>query len=266
MAQLRRFTPARIALGRAGDSLPTAELLNFGLAHAMARDAVHALLDTADMARQLNDAGLTSIEVHSAARDRATYLRRPDLGRRLDDPSRKQLAALRPETKPDLLFIVADGLSAIAPQRYAVPLILDLRAMLPDWDLGPIVIATQARVALGDEAGELLNAGITVMLIGERPGLSSPDSLGAYLTYNPKVGRSDAERNCVSNIHAEGMSIERAARTLKFLLIKSRQLGISGIALKEDSHPNPTIPTGSSADSSAHKRLRLRPTRPRDAQ
>ncbi len=237
LAQLRQFTAARIALGRNGNSLPTRELLDFGDDHAMARDAVHASLDADAIAGQLAQAGLESLRIHSAAPDRATYLRRPDLGRRLDDDSRSALSSLQLATKPDVLFIIADGLSAIAPARYAVPVIEQVRKLLGAGGIAPVLIAEQARVALGDEAGEILGAEIVVTLIGERPGLSSPDSLGVYLIWSPKVGRTDAERNCVSNVRAEGMGTERAAQTLHRLIVNARRLQLSGVALKDDFDP-----------------------------
>jgi ethanolamine ammonia-lyase small subunit len=237
--QLRSFTPARIALGRTGSSLPTKELLEFSVAHAMARDAVHATFDTESIAEQLTATKLESIHVHSAATDRTTYLRCPDLGRKLDESSRTRLAELKLPSKPAVVFIVADGLSAIAPQRYAVPFIKDALELLEGWKIGPVIIAEQARVALGDEIGELLEAEITVMLIGERPGLSAPDSLGIYLTYAPRIGRTDAERNCISNVRDEGTSPEQAAQTLHYLLSSSRQLKLSGVQLKDDSGNQP---------------------------
>jgi ethanolamine ammonia-lyase small subunit len=243
LAQLRRFTPARISLNRTGNSLTTSDLLDFSLAHALARDAVHNQLDSESIIQQLKAADLEFIQVHSAAKDRATYLRRPDLGRKLEESSRTLLAEAKPAIQPDIVFVIADGLSAIAPERYAVPIIQQIRQLLPDWSSGPVVIAEQARVALGDEAGELLQAEITVMLIGERPGLSSPDSLGIYLTYDPKPGRTDAERNCISNVRAEGVSIERAAETLSYLITSARRLQLSGVGLKDDSdRVQPSLP------------------------
>ena len=235
LAQLRRFTPARIALGRTGSSLPTKELLEFSVAHAMARDTVHAPFDAQSIAEQLRASHFEYIHVFSAARDRATYLRRPDLGRQLDEESRDILAALKPEVCAEIIFVVADGLTAMASLRYAVPVIQATRELMRDLRIGPVIIAEQARVALGDEIGELLEAEITVMLIGERPGLSAPDSLGIYLTYAPKLGRTDAERNCISNVREEGTSPEQAARILHYLLIKSRQLKLSGVQLKDES-------------------------------
>lgn len=190
-AHLRAFTDARIALGRAGNSQTTDAVLAFGVAHAQARDAVHLPLDSAAVAAALGEAGFTAVTAHSAAADRAEYLRRPDLGRRLDEASRARLSALRPAQPFDVAFVIADGLSALAVQSHAVPLLCSVRERLPAGrSIGPVAIAEQSRVALGDEIGALLGARQVVMLIGERPGLSSPDSLGIYLTYAPRVGRS----------------------------------------------------------------------------
>lgn len=235
--RLRSFTGARLALGRAGDSLPTREVLEFGLAHAQARDAVHHAMNTERIAGQLKERGCESITVQSAAHDRAAYLRRPDLGRRLSEESRSYLRNCHPEQNarreaPSIVFIIADGLSAIAPERHAIPLLLQMHDMLQN---SCIVIATQARVALGDEIGELLQAEMTAMLIGERPGLSSPDSLGIYLTYKPRIGCTDVDRNCISNVRSEGLSYEAAAHKLRHLMFAARRLGQSGIALKDES-------------------------------
>lgn len=235
---LRRFTSARIGLGRTGASLPTAEVLRFGLAHAAARDAVHLPLDVAVLADALQAAHGRSVIVHSRATDRATYLLRPDLGRRLDEASATQLSttsALRGDGY-DLAIVVADGLSPIAVQRHAPGLLDALRTLLPStWYIAPPVIACQGRVALGDEIGELLGARLLLMLIGERPGLSSPDSLGAYLTWAPRIGRSDAERNCVSNIRPAGLDYVAAARRIAWLLGESHRLQLSGVSLKDRS-------------------------------
>jgi len=232
---LRRLTQARIALGRAGDSLPTAALLEFGLAHARARDAVHAALDGAAVRAALEAAGLGQpIHVRSAAGDRAHYLRRPDHGRRLDAASRALLADLRSDAS-DVVFVIADGLSALAAQRHAVPLLAQTRQRLAGWTFGPVVVAEQARVALGDEVGALLRARQVVMLIGERPGLSSPDSLGVYLTHAPKPGLADSQRNCISNVRPEGLPYPQAAHKLVYLLAGARRLGRSGVDLKDDS-------------------------------
>jgi ethanolamine ammonia-lyase small subunit len=232
---LRRFTAARIALGRAGDSLPTQALLDFGAAHAAARDAVHRSLDVARIKDQLGANAEPIVQVHSAAVDRPTYLRRPDLGRRLDGQSEAALAALRPATPCDLLFVIADGLSAFAPERHAAALLEVVIPRLQGFSIAPIVIAEQARVALGDEIGAAWGAHFVAVLIGERPGLSSPDSLGIYLTYQPRRGRSDAERNCISNIRPEGLSYRSAAHKLEFLLQGARRLGATGVLLKDES-------------------------------
>ena len=233
---LRQFTNARIALGRTGSSLPTKEILNFGYAHAMARDAVHIALDITPLETDLQHLGLHSLVVRSSATDRHTYLLRPDLGRRLDDASRTLLQKY-PINKPiDLLLVIGDGLSSMAITRNAVPLIQEITQQIPDdWNLGPIVIATQARVALGDDIGSLLNARMVAILIGERPGLSSPDSLGIYLTYNPNPGCTDADRNCISNVRPEGLGYEAAARKLVWLCGEAFRIRATGVGLKDES-------------------------------
>lgn len=236
---LRTYTAARLALGRAGSSMPTAELLRFGFAHAQARDAVHAELDADALAAALETDGIACLRVHSAATDRATYLLRPDLGRRLDDAS---AVALRDAAGPspvegcDLLLVVGDGLSSLAVERNAQVLIAALRAQAPaGWRIGPVVIARQARVAIGDEIGALLGARMVAVLIGERPGLSSPDSLGLYMTWKPLSGRHDAERNCISNIRAEGLAPDTAAARFWWLAKEARRLGLTGVNLKDRS-------------------------------
>jgi ethanolamine ammonia-lyase small subunit len=234
--RLATLTPARIALGRVGPALPTRQVLELALAHARARDAVHAVLPRARIAAALRDLGLAALEVTSAAASREVYLRRPDLGRRLASESRTALATGTGEAA-DVALVVADGLSAAAVEAHAVPTVAALRPHLDraGLTLAPVVIASQARVALGDEIGELLRARVALMLIGERPGLSAPDSLGAYLTYAPRPGRTDAERNCVSNIRAGGLGYEDAARKLAWLLSEALRGGFSGVALKDDS-------------------------------
>jgi ethanolamine ammonia-lyase small subunit len=241
-ARLARLTPARIALGRAGPSLPTREVLRFGLAHAQARDAVHTPFDAAGTARAVEALGHQTVQVESAAPSRDVYLRRPDLGRRLATDSRERLAA-RPAAPVDLAVIVADGLSSTAIHTNAAPFLAAWTPLLKQRGLrlAPIVIATGARVALGDEVGALLNARAVVVLIGERPGLSSPDSLGLYLTLHPKVGRSDAERNCISNVRREGLAYADAAHKLSWLLDKAFERGVSGVALKDESGSPPLI-------------------------
>jgi ethanolamine ammonia-lyase small subunit len=235
---LRKFTAARIALGRTGDSQPTQAILEFGLAHAQARDAVHVPMDGAAVEAQLAEAGFPVLHVHSAASDRREYLVRPDHGRKLSAPSRAALESAKAKLPPnpiDVVFVVADGLSAFAPSRHAVPLLQALRPRLEGWRLAPVVVALQSRVALGDEIGEILGAEMVVMLIGERPGLSSPDSLGIYLTYRPRVGRNDAERNCISNVRPGGLDFEAAAFKLHYLMENARRLQLSGVDLKDDS-------------------------------
>ena len=237
-AELRRHTPARIALGRAGSSLPTAELLRFGAAHAQARDAVHIALDSDTLAQDLAARGLAALPpltVRSRASDRQTYLRRPDQGRRLDaaDALRLQAAAQGPV---DLALVLGDGLSAVALQQHAAPLLAALLPLLaPSLRLARLVIATQARVALADEIGALLQARLVLILLGERPGLSAPDSLGAYLTHAPQVGCHDAQRNCVSNIRQGGLPPVLAARRLAWLLQEALRRRVSGLALKDAS-------------------------------
>ena len=237
-AELRQFTSARLALGRAGHALPTRELLRFGLAHAQARDAVHVPLDVSALEQSLQALNLATLRVRSAAPDRASYLLRPDLGRRLanDDVPRLRDWRERHGHAYDLLIVIGDGLSSPAVARNAAPLVDALtRQAPPGWRLGPVVIATQARVALADDVGQQLGAPRVAMLIGERPGLSSPDSLGIYLTHDPRVGRHDAQRNCISNVRPEGLAPELAARRLWWLCEESRRLGLTGVALKDRS-------------------------------
>jgi ethanolamine ammonia-lyase small subunit len=231
---LRRFTPARVALGRVGNSQRTADVLSFGLDHARARDAVHQPLDTAALAAAIEALALPTMVVKSAASDRREYLLRPDLGRQLDAESTQRLGAA-PVQGCDVLFVIGDGLSSFAPARHAAPLLAAVMPMLTRWRIGPVVIATQARVALADDVGELLSAQLVVMLIGERPGLSSADSLGAYLTFAPRSGRNDAERNCISNIRPEGLSYTVAAHKLVYLLSQAMKRQLTGVNLKDDS-------------------------------
>jgi ethanolamine ammonia-lyase small subunit len=281
---LRGFTPARIALGRSGTSLPTAPQLAFQLAHAQARDAVHVPLDAAALAHSLEQAGVARAEncvlLHSAAPDRSSYLQRPDWGRRLSAESQQKLAGLANRsamkrrssrgfdnafddpsdnvsdiasditstTVFDIAFVIADGLSARAAMQTAAPLMAAvLAAFGPDnWRIAPITIVQQARVAIGDEIATRLGAGLVVILIGERPGLSSPDSLGAYLTWAPRVGCLDSERNCISNIRPAGLRVEQAASKLHYLATQMRRRQISGVALKD------AEPTGDAALQRQH--------------
>lgn len=229
---LRRFTPARVALGRAGNGLPTTAQLDFQAAHAAARDAVHAALDVASLRADLAAAELPSIAIHSEAVDRRTYLVRPDLGRCLRHSDRVVIPAM----PGAMLFVVCDGLSATAVQRHAVSL---LRRVVPALagPVAPIIIAEQGRVALGDDIGEAMGAEAVAVLIGERPGLSAADSLGVYLTWQPRRGRTDAERNCISNIRPEGLAPEIAADKLLWLIGAMRHMRLTGVALKDEHSP-----------------------------
>jgi ethanolamine ammonia-lyase small subunit len=234
-ADLRRHTPARIGLGRSGVALPTDEVLRLAAAHAQARDAVHVALDGTALEGQLHIDGWRCVTVASRAASREEYLRRPDLGRRLAPADAMRLNDLAAGDL-DLVIVMGDGLSALAVQRHAPPLLAALRAAFGDTlALAPLVIATQARVALADEIGALLQARVALILLGERPGLSSPDSLGAYLTHAPAIGRADAERNCVSNIRPEGLPPARAAQRIAWLVREALRRRISGVALKDDS-------------------------------
>lgn len=239
---LRKVTRARVALGHAGSSQPTQAHLAFQLAHAKARDAVHTALDTAPILDGIERLGLGHCEVTSEAVNRVTYLTRPDLGRQLSASSVEALASLTEAGKsqrPDLVVVLADGLSARAAQDHGLTMIERLLAIADQegWSMAPVIVATQARVALGDQIGEYLNATAVVVLIGERPGLSSPDSLGAYLTYGPKQGLKDVARNCISNIRPEGLDVGVAAFRLGVLLKSAVRRGLSGVHLKDDSEP-----------------------------
>lgn len=235
---LRRLTPARIALGRTGTSLPTRAQLDFQCAHAQARDAVHLAFDHAGLREQLSERGRDSILLHSAASDRHSYLQRPDLGRRLHEESARQLRE-HAQANPggvDLAIIVADGLSALAVHRHTLPFLNRLQEHIDaeGWSTAPVVLVEQGRVAVADEVGELLGAKMTVILIGERPGLSSPDSLGLYFTYSPRVGLTDAYRNCISNVRLEGLSYGMAAHRLLYLMREACRRQLSGVNLKDE--------------------------------
>ena len=232
---LRALTPARIALGRAGGSLPTAELLAFAAAHAAARDAVHAALDLDRLEAGLEGLDLPRLRLATRAGDRATYLRRPDLGRQLDEASVARLAGLA-APGCDVALVVGDGLSATAAQAHAPALVRGLVAALRGRGLrlGPLALVRQARVAVADPLGEAHGARSAVILPGERPGLDAPDSLGAYLVFGPRPGRTDAERNCVSNIRPEGLPVAAAVDLLAWLLGEALRRGLSGVALKDE--------------------------------
>jgi ethanolamine ammonia-lyase small subunit len=241
---LRNYTPARVGLGRAGPAVSTSAQLLFQLDHALARDAVHAHLDVPALIHALQQRNLESIALESAVTaapdqdPRQLYLRRPDLGRALHPESAQALQQLAATTHkgPDIVFIIADGLSALAIERHALPL-LDATINLLGTDqcqVGPVCVVTQARVAIGDEVGQLLKATITVTLIGERPGLSAPDSLGVYITWRPRPGRTDAERNCISNVRHEGLSYAEAAQRILYYINGAKQLQATGVQLREN--------------------------------
>jgi ethanolamine ammonia-lyase small subunit len=238
LRDLRHLTPARVGLGRAGASLPTQALLEFTLDHARARDAVHAELDISAIVAGLDALGLRTLQVSSCTQSREDYLRRPDLGRKLDAASQDLSASGGP---CDLAVVIGDGLSPSAVNAHAVELVRNLMPTLASGGiaLGPVVIASGARVALGDEIGALLGARMTAMLIGERPGLSAPHSLGAYLTFAPKAGCTDAMRNCVSNIHASGLSYDEAAFKIAWLVREGLAREVTGVALKDESGGQP---------------------------
>jgi ethanolamine ammonia-lyase small subunit len=234
---LREFTPARVGLTRAGASIATEEQLRFQLDHALARDAVHARLDVAGVLAGIERLGLEAVALRSAVEagpaERQTYLRRPDLGRRLGGASFEALQ--RDSLPPDVVFVVADGLSALAVERHALPVLTAVKDLLEPtaWRIGPVCVVSQGRVAVGDEIGERLRARAVVMLIGERPGLSAADSLGVYVTWDPRPGRTDAERNCISNVRLDGLEYAEAARRIVRLLEGARRLGTTGVALKD---------------------------------
>ena len=241
---LRQYTAARIGLGRAGISVPTKHLLAFQLAHAQAQDAVHLPLDTEQL---VTDIEAHCLKVHSQVNDRSQYLQRPDLGRRLNTES---IELLKKSTAPsddpyDLAIVIVDGLSSFAIQQNAAPLLkiltqrLTQQTLLKDEErtfrLAPIVIVQQGRVAIGDEVGEMLNAKSVLVFIGERPGLSSPDSLGLYLTWSPKVGLTDESRNCISNVRPQGLVYQEAVNKVFYLLSEAHQRKLTGVNLKERS-------------------------------
>lgn len=249
---LRRYTSARVSLGHSGPAIPTCHQLNFQLDHALARDAVHAALNVVALQQGIRLRQMEYVVVQSAVTgesgkdDRQIYLRRPDLGRTLHPDSvqtLRQLCETISET-PDVVFVIADGLSALAVERHALPLLdATLRTLDPEhWRLGPVCIVSQGRVAIGDEIGALLHAKLVVLLIGERPGLSAPDSLGVYITWEPRRGRTDAERNCISNIRHEGLSYADAAQRIVAYMNGAKYLQRTGIELKENTSISlPTI-------------------------
>ena len=236
LRDLRELTPARVGLGRAGASLPTEALLGFTLDHARARDAVHAAFDVSGLIAGLRGLGLQPVEVLSQARTRRDYLRRPDLGRILDPGSRRLLES-RDAPSSQFVIVIGDGLSPTAVNVHAIEQVRHLTTQLDaaGIEIGATVVASGARVALGDEIGALLGVRMLLMLIGERPGLSAPDSLGGYLTFAPRIGRTDAERNCISNIHRAGLSYQEAAFKIAWLVREGLARQITGVALKDES-------------------------------
>jgi ethanolamine ammonia-lyase small subunit len=233
---LRRHTPARIALGRAGGSIPTSELLDFAMAHAAARDAVRSELDFDALQQALGPAGLSIVRLRTSVPDRPNYLLRPDLGRCLDDASRLALQAVHSAQPSDVAIIISDGLSAMAAQTHAPAVVKHLVPMLRSTglSLAPLSLVRFGRVAVQDEIGSMLGVRVALILLGERPGLGTPDSLGAYLVHSPRQGNTDADRNCVSNIRPTGLSPAAAAETLKYLIVESLRKKISGVALKDE--------------------------------
>ena len=233
-ARMRALTPARVGLSRTGVSLGTRELLDFQACHARARDAVHARIETAALAATLSQlTGGEVLRLHSAAADRSTYLKRPDLGRLLDEASEELLANRAATAEYDLALIVADGLSALAVERHAVALIAELLPRLAGWKLAPVTIVEQGRVAVSDGVGTAVGARIAAILIGERPGLNSPDSLGVYVTYGPRAGCTDAERTCLSNIRPEGLGYAQAAAEMAAILTEAGRLRLTGVRLQQ---------------------------------
>ncbi|MGE6777032.1 ethanolamine ammonia-lyase subunit EutC [Vreelandella titanicae] len=259
--RLNAFTDARIGLGRAGVSLPTSKLLAFQLAHAQAQDAVHCPLDVEALSTELTqalDLSEAPLRLHSHAQDRAMYLQRPDYGRRLNDETREHLQkATASQQRYDLAIVVVDGLSALAVQQNSAPFLGALYQMLSsdaaDWQLAPLTLVEQGRVAIGDEIGALLNADAVLVMIGERPGLSSPDSLGLYMTWAPEPGLKDDRRNCISNVRPAGLQVEEAARRFFLLLKEARQLKLSGVKLKDRSEDD--VLEGDSASGSTRNFL-----------
>jgi ethanolamine ammonia-lyase small subunit len=233
-ARWRGVTNARIGLGRSGDALPTKPLLEFQAAHSRARDAVHGAADFTALAAAL--APHPTVRLHSQASDRTTYLRRPDLGRRLAADAELESGDW------DIAFVVTDGLSARAVDVQAVPVLQRAFDKLAGWRIAPVALVDQGRVAIGDEIGARMKAAAVVVLIGERPGLSVADSMGIYVTWAPRLGRADSERNCISNIHAAGMQADQAAALLVWLLSEARRRQLTGVSLKVD--PAVVLPTG----------------------
>jgi len=230
---LKKYTNARIALGRSGNSLPTDKVLEFRMAHAMAKDAINTALDLLNLVEDVKKLGLNSILLQSQITSDIDYLKNPNMGRLLNEMSLKKLEDC-PEKNNTLSIIIADGLSAEAVNIHAIKLIEQLIPKLKFKNISPIIIVKYARVAISDEIGEMLNSNIALILIGERPGLSSPTSMGAYITYNPKKGNTDEKRNCISNIQTEGLSYEFAAMKIAYLIDEMIHKKLSGVDLKDN--------------------------------
>ncbi|MEM8567933.1 MAG: ethanolamine ammonia-lyase subunit EutC [Bacteroidota bacterium] len=238
--QLKSFTDARIALGRTGGSLTTEQLLKFRKDHALAKDAVWTDLNSEKIITELRSMGRDVILVDSQAWDRRTFIQRPDLGRRLTKISEEKLKARRGNY--DISLCIADGLSALAIENHAVSFLSFLLPLIRSFRLAPITLVNQGRVAVSDQIGELLGSALSIVLIGERPGLSSPDSMGIYMTYKPKAENTDEKRNCISNIRKEGLSYDFAAQKLAFLISESLRRKLSGVELKDTFDPNSILP------------------------
>ena len=234
---LQNYTPARIARGRAGHSIPTSELLKFQADHAQARDAVYSQLNTQQLNKSITETfDLQILNLKNEINNRSQYLQRPDLGRTLSQASRENLMSIN-SSKSDICFVITDGLSAEAVNQNALSvleiLIPKLRAI--NWKIAPICIVEQGRVAIADEVGFLLKSEIVIILIGERPGLTSPSSMGAYITFHPHVGMTDESRNCVSNIRPEGLNFQMATDKILYLLTEMKTKKLSGVGLKDES-------------------------------
>lgn len=235
--ELKQFTQARIAIGRCGTSIPTKELLDFKLSHAKAIDAVNISLDSEALANEITTKFGISVHIlHSAAKSRSEYLRRPDLGRTLSEESKSTLHSFENKQNPDISLVIADGLSSFAVEKNIVQFLASFLPLIKknSLSLSPITLVEQARVAIADEIGEIFNAKMSVILIGERPGLKTPDSLGIYMTYQPTCGTTDERRNCISNVRPEGLSYEVAAQKLMYLIQESFHMQISGVNLKDE--------------------------------
>ncbi len=233
---LKKHTDARIAQGRTGNSLPTNALLDFNLSHALARDAIYENFQVETLQKQLENLKLNAQIVHSKAKDKATYLLNPNFGRELCEESKIKIHTLN-ENEKDICIIISDGLSATAANSHSLSVIQAIQNEFLNtaYTFSNIVLVRQGRVAISDEIGELMKCRFSVLLIGERPGLSFPDSLGIYLTYNPRVGRTDAERNCISNIRPQGLSYKEAAYKLKWLILEADKIKATGVLLKDES-------------------------------